>query len=313
MNTALANQGCFRNKLAPPCSHEPAPAHNLKCMEVWGGNHRMDAGAVTPGLDLWIYSLPFAEAANGGDVHYLSLCGGGMITRFVLADVAGHGTKVSEVASWLRRLVARNINRKSQVRLVAALNERFAEMSSVGTFATAVVGTYSIKGSRLTLCNAGHPRPFLYRAATRQWSIVQSSDGGSEESLGNLPLGIDRGSCYRQMETVLDDGDLIFVYTDAVTESRSPNGEPLGERGLLMLLRGMEAAPPASMAAAITHRLGEFRGRTQPDDDLTFLLLRRNAQRRHRRNWSQTLDVYAKLFRLKRMYEPVPEEDTSHA
>jgi serine phosphatase RsbU (regulator of sigma subunit) len=236
-----------------------------------------------------------------------------MITRFLVADVAGHGARVSDVARWLQKLVAGNINRKSQVRLVAALNERFAKVPGMGTFATAVVGTYLTKGSRLTLCNAGHPRPFHYRATTRQWSIVRSTGGGSEESPANLPLGTDRHSSYRQMQAILDDGDLIFVYTDAVTESTDPNGKPLGERGLLTLLRGICAAPPASMAAAIIDRLGEFRGKTQPHDDLTFLLLRRNGQRRYRRSWSQLLDVYAKLFRLKPLVEPAREEDTSHA
>ena len=61
----------------------------------------------TPGLDLWVWSRPYQQAAGGGDVHYVSLCGGGLITRLILADVSGHGDSVAELATSLRDLMRR--------------------------------------------------------------------------------------------------------------------------------------------------------------------------------------------------------------
>jgi phosphoserine phosphatase RsbU/P len=113
----------------------------------------------TPGLDVWVYSRPHEGAEGGGDVHYVSLCGGGMITRFILADVSGHGASVAELATSLRALMRNNINRKDQARLVQALNREFSGLAKLSRFATAVVATYLTKGDTLTVYNAGHPRP----------------------------------------------------------------------------------------------------------------------------------------------------------
>src|SRR5262249_29484123 len=102
--------------------------HALQCMEIWGDNRAADTGVSTPGLDLWVYSCPHDQADGGGDVHYVSLCGGGVITRFILADVSGHGASVANMARSLRDLMRRNINRKNQASLVKELNRQFTEL-----------------------------------------------------------------------------------------------------------------------------------------------------------------------------------------
>ena len=72
----------------------------------------------------------------------MTLCGGGLITRIVVADVSGHGSSVAEFSSTLRSLLRKHINNKSQARLVERLNQEFAEMARLRRFATAVVATY---------------------------------------------------------------------------------------------------------------------------------------------------------------------------
>ncbi|MGL4554849.1 MAG: PP2C family protein-serine/threonine phosphatase, partial [Gemmataceae bacterium] len=138
--------------------------HGMACMEIWGGSQAADTSVSTPGLDVWVYSRPYAGADGGGDVHYVSLCGGGVITRLILADVSGHGASVAEFGRSLRDMMRRNINNKSQDGLVKDLNRQFGELAKLRRFATAVVATYLTSGDRLTVCNAGHPRPLWYRA-----------------------------------------------------------------------------------------------------------------------------------------------------
>ena len=75
---------------------------NLHCMEIWGGIEPVESAVKTPGLDLWVYSRPFEGDEQGGDVHFVTLCGGGVITRIVVADVSGHGSTVAEFSSTLR-------------------------------------------------------------------------------------------------------------------------------------------------------------------------------------------------------------------
>ena len=136
----------------------------MRCMEISGGSQAIEEAVSTPGLDLWVFSKPHQGSTAGGDVHYLSLCGGGVISRLIIADVSGHGDSVAEFSAFLRGLIRQNINKKSQTGLVRTLNRKFTEMAQFRRFATAIVATYLATRQSLTICNAGHPRPLWYRA-----------------------------------------------------------------------------------------------------------------------------------------------------
>ena len=60
-------------------------------LEVWGGNEPVDASVELPGMDAWVYSVPFGNSQTGGDVHFVSSCGSGRVYRMMIADVSGHG------------------------------------------------------------------------------------------------------------------------------------------------------------------------------------------------------------------------------
>jgi serine phosphatase RsbU (regulator of sigma subunit) len=274
--------------------------HSLACMEIWGGTQAVDTSVSTPGLDLWVHSRPHEDADDGGDVHYVSLCGGGVITRFILADVSGHGSSVANLARSLRDLMRKNINRKCQDRLVNELNRQFAELAKLRRFATAVVGAYLTRGDRLTISNAGHPRPLWYQAGTGAWTILSGKDD-LQLGLANLPLGIDDSTAYAQTEITLGQGDLVLFYTDALTEATTPQGKQLGEAGLLELVRFLDPTDPARLATTLIDKLDHYRGGRPAEDDLTFLLLHHNASPARKPGLVETLDVYAKVLGLKRI------------
>src|SRR4051794_7168845 len=170
-------------------------AHHMQCMEVWGGNQLADSGVVMAGLDAWVYSKPFGGADGGGDVYYVSSCATGRITRLLVADVAGHGDAVGRIGVQLRTLMRRYVNYIDQTRFVADLNHEFAALSTAGCFATAVVTTFFGPTSSLSLCNAGHPPPLVYRAAKRDWSFLEAAttppcEAAESQNLANIPLGI---------------------------------------------------------------------------------------------------------------------------
>src|SRR3954453_512352 len=78
---------------------------SMHCMEIRGGSQAVEEAVTTPGLDAWISSRPHEGADSGGDVHYVSLCGGGVITRLIVADVSGHGKAVAECSASLRAMM----------------------------------------------------------------------------------------------------------------------------------------------------------------------------------------------------------------
>ncbi|MGQ0634395.1 MAG: PP2C family protein-serine/threonine phosphatase [Planctomycetaceae bacterium] len=273
----------------------------LQCMEIRGGSMAVETRAETPGLDIWLYSQPHGRAVAGGDVHYLSLCGGGVITRLILADIAGHGAAAADLAGDLRRLMRKNINRKTQTRLVATLNRQFASLSQHGRFATALVATYLATTRQLTLSNAGHPRPLLYQAVSQTWTFLNESFPPTVGAAPNLPWGIDADSPYGQFELHLKPGDLLFCYTDGVTEAVAPAGSLLGEPGLLRIIAALNASDPQLLAEALPRELAAFRGDRPAGDDVTFMLLAHNCAGPRRLSVGEKLDVYAKVFGLKRV------------
>lgn len=265
------------------------PPVQLQCMEVWGGNHAVSNGVTMPGLDAWVYARPHHGDASGGDVHYLSSCATGRITRLMIADVSGHGQAASATATSLRGLMRRFINHLDQTRAVEGLNTAFAQSEHSGRFATAILGTFWGPTNELTLCNAGHPRPLWYRAKDRQWRYLDSSPTSPTSSSTrtepvddepfDVPLGVLDSTRYRQLGLRLGRGDLVLLYTDSLVEARLP-GPPgstnlLGETGLLQAAREAPAEDPTRFIDALLATIAE-RGATL-DDDVTALLLRPNG------------------------------------
>ena len=275
--------------------------HTLQCMEIWGGIEQVERAVATPGLDLWVFSQPFGGDDQGGDVYYVTLCGGGLITRMVVADVSGHGSTVAEFSLSLRALLRKNINQKSQNRLVERLNQQFADMAEMQRFATALVITYLASVNRLSVCNAGHPRPLLLSGErARTWSFL-TPRAGSRDDGGNLPLGLDEATRYQTFDLTLGRGDLAVLYTDAITEAADPSGKLLGETGLLAVAAELDLANsgPGAIGAALLSAVARHRGQASADDDVTMIVLHHTAAGPRHLSIAQKADVYAKVFGLK--------------
>jgi phosphoserine phosphatase RsbU/P len=273
----------------------------MKCMEIWGSSGAIDSGISTPGLDIWVLGKPYEGAVNGSDLHYVSLCGGGVTTRFIVADVAGHGGTAAALALSLRALLRRHINRKTQTQLVKGLNRECAALSPGNCFATAVVGTYLATREQLTVCNAGHPQPLWYCAARGEWSVLRPQTGDDAEAEPNFPLGLDEGVPYDQFAVHLGKDDVVLVYTDALVEAVNEAGQPLREAGLLEMVRFLDAGNPADLGREVLGRVDRYGGGRRADDDVTIMTLHHTASRAPRLSFRQKLDVYAKAFGLKRV------------
>jgi len=255
----------------------PPSTVQLHCMEIWGGNEAHDNAISVPGIDAYISSQPQPGHRSGGDIHYVSMCGSGRITRFAVADVSGHGEAVGEIAGRLRQLMKQNINTLNQSRFARALNNAFTALSADGTFATAILATYFSPNDHLILVNAGHPAPLWYRARPGTWQLLCPDLPACAQRLANLPLGVLAPTQYRQFAVPLELGDLVLIYTDAFIEARSPAGEALGEAGLLNMVGRLDPSDVMQFRGALLAALDAYRGHAPPDDDMTLLLLHHNG------------------------------------
>lgn len=277
-------------------------------MEVWGGHDGFVGEVSVPGNDVFVGCTPHMGDAQGGDIYYVSNCAAGLITRFVLADVAGHGSEVAATAASLRDLMRRSINTADQSRFARSLNKHFAKQN--GRFATAVLVSYFAPTDHAIICNAGHPRPLHYSVSRREWRFV---DGEVPDALGaarskeigasNLPLGVIDPTEYEQFAIRLERGDLLALYSDAFLEARGGDGKPWGEEGLLEVVRSvsagaLEGIDPAALRWMILAEIARRTGEGAMDDDATMIVLHHNASDPPEQSLRERIVVLGKMMGL---------------
>jgi len=288
----------------------------MQCMEVWGGNQAVDSGVVMAGLDAWVYCKPYRDAEGGGDVYYVSSCATGRINRLLVADVSGHGADVAQTAVQLRSLMRRHVNQIDQTRFIGTMNAQFAALAKCGCFATAIATTFFAPTNHLSLCNAGHPPPLVYRAAQRTWSYLQQDRTAKESSAGNFPLGIVDLSDYAQFDVRLKVGDLVLCYTDSLVECGDGQGDLLGQQGLLDVVRTLDVSNPGAFIPSLLRAIEAKACAELSGDDVTVLLFRPNGlaptKPLHERLIAP-FRVLREIFRSWRSGEPMPWPEVSVA
>ncbi|MDB4638238.1 MAG: PP2C family protein-serine/threonine phosphatase [Planctomycetaceae bacterium] len=251
--------------------------HRMECMELWGGNSAVDKTISMTGLEAQIYSRPYDPGESGGDVYYFTACASGRISRFLLADVTGHGQRVAGTADKLRGIMRENVNVIRQSNLMDGINKEFSAITEGGGFATAVVATYFSPRQTLTVSLAGHPRPLLYRAETERWSVF-GEDGDSGENLeAALPLGIKEDVVFQNLQVRFSPGDMLLCYTDAFSESVDESDQLINTQGLLEILNQEQTA--ANSLDLLTSRLSDLSATNLTNDDATAILVRPTGQR----------------------------------
>ncbi|MFQ5662651.1 MAG: PP2C family protein-serine/threonine phosphatase [Terriglobia bacterium] len=252
-------------------------SYGLACMEIWGGNRQAAREVLLPGLAGWIYSEPLPGSLAGGDVYYLSLCSHGELTRVSLADISGHGETVSRAAQCLRGLMQKHINTFDQTEFARELNQSFQEECVCRGFATVVLlGVYG-KNGELVFTNAGQPPPLWYHAAKKRWSFLEQTRPRAETEIADLPLGVIPGTDYHEVRVQLQPGDLVLLYSDALSEARNPKGKLLTPEGLRELAGRLPVDSPAAAGQALLEAVGQFRAGRPAGDDQTVVALQRRA------------------------------------
>lgn len=260
--------------IAPALSRFPNDAVpvELTCAEVWGGNRPVDLAIASPGLRGWMLSEPF-EGGRGGDVHYVSVCGSGLLSRLCVADVAGHGEKVSGISQVLHRQLRRHMDTLDQRAVLRKLNAELCD-SGFDVFATAALLTYYPPSRKLSVSYAGHPPAWVLRRSTGTWTQMSSvSDGEAERSGGgqaNLPLAVAPDVTYSRATVRLDIGDRVLVLTDGVIEAMNRTGAQFGDAALLEFLNTNRDTPARELVQGLHAAVREW-NRGERQDDVTIL------------------------------------------
>ena len=196
----------------------------------------------------------------GGDFYdFLPL--GSEKTALLIADVSGHGFSAALIAAMLKfTFQAEASGEPSPEAIVARINERFCRILKQDDFITLCCAVLDTKTLSMALARAGHPPPFLYRPAEN--TILKLEPSGP-------PVGLDREAIYEGRQVNWNPGDVLFFYTDGVTEALLGKGETGGlEEVVLKLEPGLSADEISQKLRSEIEKIKEARGL---EDDVTLL------------------------------------------
>lgn len=253
---------------------ESSPAiPEFTCAEVWGGNRPADRRIDLPGMFGRLYSKP-CDGGRGGDVHYVSICGSGLVARLCVADVAGHGESVARVSDETHQLLRKSMNDTDQRRVLARLNSRLYG-DGVGVMTTLAAATYVAPMRMLSISYAGHPPAWLYRQETGRWEKLFLPSANDRRKIAlDIPLAIDDGTQFTRRKERVRMGDRLLLLTDGVLEALSPTQELFGEERLEALLA---AHAGDDVDTLVDEVLAQLVRHTQDEDlahdDVTLMVL----------------------------------------
>jgi serine phosphatase RsbU (regulator of sigma subunit) len=213
------------------------------------------AGALEPAYEVAGDSLDYAVDAG--------------TARFAVFDGMGHGLHSAQLTA-LTVAAYRNA-RRGDLSLTDTIQAVDAAVSAAhpGSFVTAVIAQLDTDTGLLSWVNVGHPEPVLLRGRRPIKSL---------HNRPTLPFGISRtlgdaATVHVQTEQ-LEAGDRLLLYTDGVTDIRSPTGEFFDLERLLDLLAANLAAglpTPETMRRLVRSLLEHQQGPLV--DDATLLLV----------------------------------------
>ncbi|RIK66453.1 MAG: hypothetical protein DCC65_09945 [Planctomycetota bacterium] len=262
----------------PALMDAPRPARTnreplrLVCSEIWGGNRPIHSPVELPGICGVLYSNP-CHGRHGGDVHYLSVCGTGILSRVCLADVVGHGETVAAVSDEMHAHLRRCMNQPDQRKVLSRLNDRL-HVLGFRAMTTAAALTYYTPTRRLSVSYAGHPPGWYFSRAARSWSRLEvESTRDHAHPLTDAALAIDSGVPYSARSLRVALGDRIVFVTDGVLETPGIDGDQYGEDRIAELLNAHRDASCEAIGQALLHDLERYSGMTPlHHDDVTFLI-----------------------------------------
>ena len=202
----------------------------------------------------------------GGDFYDYYLLGDGRL-GFLVADVSG-----KSIPAALFMMAGKTAIRdftdqgESPADIFQNASNRLWEENETNMFITAWMGFLDPDTGLVRFVNAGHNPPVLVRGGKASF-IPQRV---------NMALAGMKDLRYREQTLQLERGDLLFLYTDGVTEAADEQEQMFGTKRLLEVLSadfGTGEAACENACAAVKAGVSGFAGTASQSDDITMLCL----------------------------------------
>jgi serine phosphatase RsbU (regulator of sigma subunit)/pSer/pThr/pTyr-binding forkhead associated (FHA) protein len=209
--------------------------------------------------------ISFSCYEIGGDYYdFIERHDGKMLVA--LGDVSGKGTSASLLMSSLHAAVHGQVAAKTPlVQLVTSVNEYLTENTPGNRFITFFVTELDPATGELTFINAGHNPALIGRA---DGTIEQLDSSG-------LPLGLMAFAEYEVGKAQLNSGDVLFIYSDGVSEANNLAEDEFGMDRLIQVISDNVGRSASGIRDKVESALSDFTGTAAPNDDITLVIVKK--------------------------------------
>lgn len=219
-----------------------------------------------------LFASMTAAKEVGGDFYDFYMLNDNTL-GFLIADVSGKsipGAMFMMTAKTVIKSLAESGLPPAEVFTQA--NEKLCEGNDAEMFVTAWLGYLDLKTGIVHVANAGHNPPVLIRSGKAEYIVLKP---------GLMLAGMD-GVRYKEQTVQLEKGDILYLFTDGVTEAMDTNEKLYGEDRLLKILSFGEKYPEPtaengtveSVCKLVSDDLAAFTDGAEQSDDITMLCIR---------------------------------------
>ncbi len=217
----------------------------------------------SPGIEAFGMTRP-ANTVGGDFYDIIPLPDGRLL--LALGDVAGKGSPAALLMAlflaMMRTLVDEHLEGAA---LMARLNAQIVKQAPTSRFVTVFLATLNPSTGDLVYVNAGQNPPLLRRAS------------GSYERLraGGMAIGMFEHATYTAGLVDMNQGDVIVMYSDGITEAENTGGQPFDEIGVQTVMEAPGWASAKELGWAMFVAVEQHTQERKLLDDLTILVARR--------------------------------------
>ena len=183
----------------------------------------------------------------------------------VIGDVSGHGMSAAMFMTLSKTLIKVYAQSHHSVEKVFELTNRYLQRSNPAKFfVTSWLGIVDLTTGAVTYSNAGHNYPVIIRKGEKPKFL---------KAKPYFVLGRKRLIRYRENRIKIKPGDKLVLYTDGVTEAKSPDGGFFGDDRLLEVMESAKEQDPKELVLTLRRTVTAFEEEHEHYDDATVLAL----------------------------------------
>jgi serine phosphatase RsbU (regulator of sigma subunit) len=188
------------------------------------------------------------------------------VVDVVIADVSGKGAAAALLMPSLAlaiRTRARELSGPAAI--VKDLDEALKQITNSATFATIFYARVHAASRTLEYTSGGHNPPLFVRRRTGACWLL--------EEAGPI-VGILPDAQFSNAVVPLEQGDILTLFTDGVTEQENDQGEEFSMDRLREAVLHTEGEPASVVVADIAEAVSAYAGRREQADDLTVVVVK---------------------------------------